>query len=167
MAQGASPFHWAVMDPFQLIAFIVFVAGGMILLGVPPMDAGLSIPDIHGGVSSHLYGRRYSLFRLGRFYGFFLWSVIAVTIFLGAWILPFGLSEVLAQRGDYFFLGLFELIWLLSKTLVLMLVISSVARIVPRGRVDHITDFSWKVLSPFALFSLIGSGLWIGLRALL
>lgn len=167
MAQGASPLTWTLFNPFQFLAFLVFVAGGMILLGVPPMDAGLSMADIHGGVASHLHGRRYSLFRFGRFYGFFLWSVITVTIFMGAWILPFGLSDFLSQSGRYLLLGFLELIWLLLKTIILMLLISSVARVVPRGRVDHITDFSWKVLSPFSLVALIGCGLWVGLRALL
>jgi NADH-quinone oxidoreductase subunit H len=166
-AQGASPFSWAVMNPFGLIAFVVFVTGGMILLGIPPMDAGLSVADIHGGVSSHLYGRRYSLFRIGRFYGFFLWSVIAAVVFLGAWTLPFGFSEALRESGNLGVLSFLELNWLLIKTFAQMLAVGSVARVVPRGRVDHITDFSWKVLSPFALFALIGSSLWIGLRDLL
>lgn len=164
--QGASPLTWTIMNPFQFLAFLVFITGGMILLGVPPMDAGVSMADIHGGVASHLHGRRYSLFRFGRFYGFFLWSVIGVTVFLGAWILPFGLSQVLASSGSNLLLGFLELIWLLIKTVLLMLVISSVARIVPRGRVDHITDFSWRVLSPFSLVALIGCSLWVGLRAL-
>lgn len=165
--QGAGPLDWAALSsPFQFVAFVVFVVSGMVLLGVPPMEAGLSVPDIHGGVSSQLSGRRLSLFRLGRFYGFFLWSVIAVVIFLGAWVLPFGFSARLLDNGNFGALQTLELVWLLGKTMLLMLVISGLARVNPRGRVDQITDFSWKVLSPFALFSLIGSALWAGWRAL-
>jgi len=165
--QGASPFSWTVANPFELIAFFAFVGGGMILLGIPPLDTGLSMPDIHGGVISSLYGKRYSLFRFSRFYGFFLWSVIAVTMFLGAWILPFGLSEILRLQERFILLGSLELLWILLKTVLLMLVVSSVAQVVPRGRVDHVTDFSWKVLSPFSLLALIGYTVWIGLRTFL
>lgn len=165
-SQGAGPLSWAVVNPFELLAFLVFVTSGLILLGIPPMDAGLSVPDIHGGVSSHLYGRRLSLFRLGRFYGFFLWSVIAVVIFLGAWILPFGLSTSLRESGQLGTLQLLELVWLLFKTFALMLAVVAVAKVSPRGRVDQITDFAWKVLSPFSLFALIGSGIWAAIAAI-
>lgn len=166
--QGASPLEWtAFSSPFQFVAFLVFVASGLVLLSIPPMDAGLSVADIHGGVSSHLYGRRLSMFRLGRFYGFFLWSVIAAVIFLGAWSLPFGLADTLRQSGHLGWLQLLELLWLLAKTFVVMLAVVAVARVNPRIRVDQVTDFSWRVLSPFALFALIGSGLWAGWRVLL
>ncbi len=84
-------------SPFQFLAFCVFLVSGLVLLGVAPLDGGLSTTDIHGGVSSHLHGRRLSFFRLGRFYGFFLWSVIAVVLFLGAWNLPFGIGEFLKE----------------------------------------------------------------------
>ncbi|MCM2322095.1 MAG: NADH-quinone oxidoreductase subunit H [Oligoflexia bacterium] len=162
-AQTASPLTWtALCDPFQFIAFVVFVLGGLVMLAVPPMDAALSTQDIHGGVSSHLFGRRLSLFRLGRFYGFFLWSVIAVVIFLGAWTLPFGLAELLREQGRLWLVLALEVGWLLAKTFVLMLLVISFARVSPRGRVDQVTDFSWKVLSPFALLALIGTALWSG-----
>jgi NADH:ubiquinone oxidoreductase subunit H len=40
-----------------------------------------------------------------------------------------------------------------------------VARVNPRSRVDQVTDFAWKVLSPFSLLALIGTVLWTGWRA--
>lgn len=166
LAQGASPFSWAIINPFEFIAFAVFIAGGMILLGVSPLDAGYSTSDIHGGVSAQLFGRRLTLFRFGRFYGFFLWCLIAVTIFLGAWNLPFGIAQKMSSDGHYLLLGVVELGWLLLKTFALVLLVVSVARVSPRGRADQVTDFSWKVLSPLSLFALIGVCLWVGLRSL-
>jgi NADH-quinone oxidoreductase subunit H len=165
-SQGFSPWHWTFMsNPFQAIAFVVFVLSGLILLAIPPLDGGLSMSDIHGGVSSHLHGRRLSLFRFGRFYGFFLWSVITVVLFLGAWILPSGIVESLKANGAYRFLAWIELIWLLAKTFLLMILIVWIARVNPRSRVDQITDFAWKVLSPFSLAALVGAGIWAGWRA--
>lgn len=165
--QGALPHDWtAFASPFLFIAFAVFVISGLVLLGVPPMDAGISAPDIHGGVSSHLSGRRLSLFRFGRFYGFFFWSVISVVIFLGAWQLPFGLSERLREWGSFGTLLALELFWILMKTFALMLLVISVSRVTPKSRVDQITDFTWKVLSPFSIFALVGTGLWVGWKVL-
>jgi NADH-quinone oxidoreductase subunit H len=60
--------HWAAFsNPFQFLAFAVFVVSGLVLLGVAPLDGGLSLPDLQGGVTSLLHGRRLSWFRLGRF----------------------------------------------------------------------------------------------------
>ncbi len=166
--QGASPLSWTAFSgfPFELVAFVVFVVSGLVLLGVPPMDGGLSTVDIHGGVASDLSGRRLTLFRLGRFYGFFLWCLISTVLFLGAWNLPFGVAEALREKGDYAFLEILELTWLLLKTFALMTLVILIARVNPRGRVDQTTDFAWRVLSPFALAALIGAGLWAGWRTL-
>jgi NADH-quinone oxidoreductase subunit H len=166
--QGASPLHWtATTNPFQFIAFIVFVASGLVMLSVPPMDGGLSVMDLHGGVSSDLSGRRLSLFRLGRFYGLFLWSQISVVLFLGAWTLPPWIAEHVSDAGSHVQQEVLELVWLLAKTYALMVLLILFARVNPRARVDQTTDFSWKVLSPFSLGALIGAALWAGWRAFL
>ena len=167
-SQGFSPWAWSCFsNPFQPIAFVVFVMSGLVLLAVPPLDGALSTADIHGGVVSHLSGRRLSLFRFGRFYSFFFWSVITVVLFLGAWVLPEGLVSALRNNGALPLLSLLELIWLLLKTVFLMSLIVWIACVNPRSRVDQITNFTWNVLSPFSLFALVGSGIWVGWKAFL
>jgi NADH-quinone oxidoreductase subunit H len=166
-AQSASPLSWAAFsNPFQLAAFLVFVVSGLIALGVAPMDGAHSSQDIHGGVSSHLHGRRLTLFRLSRFYGFFLWSVIAVVLFLGAWNLPDFAERALRESESWELLQFLEALALLTKTFLLMLVVVWVSRVNPRARVDQLTDFAWTVLSPAALAALVGATLWAGWRAL-
>ncbi len=165
-SQGSSPLHWTLTaNPFQCLAFVIFTLSGLIILGIPPFDAALSTSDIQGGVASRLYGRRLSLFRLGRFYGFFLWSVISVVLFLGAWVLPPQIADALKENQSWQLLQVCELVWLLSKAFFLMLVIVWVARVSPRARVDQTTDLSWKILSPGALFALVGAGICAGWRA--
>ena len=134
------------------------------MLAIPPLDGGLSQSDIHGGVSSYLHGRRLSLFQLGRFYGFFFWSVIAVVLFLGAWNLPRGIIDLLKDRESFILLSFLELLCLLVKTFFLMLLVIWVARVNTKARVDQITIFAWKVLSPFSLVALMGASLWASWR---
>lgn len=166
-SQGSSPLGWAATtNPFQLLAFLVFMMSGLVLLNISPLDGGLSVPDIHGGVSSRLNGRRFSLFYLGRFYGFFLWSVIASVLFLGAWNLPEFVVEGLQGGGGEGVLPFLELAALLVKAFLLMIVVIWVARVNPRERSDQITDFSWKVLSPASLVALAGAAVWAGLRGM-
>lgn len=166
-AQGAAPWSWTlVANPFQFVGFMVFLTSGLVLLGVPPLNGGLSLNDIHGGVSSHLQGRRLSLFRLGRFYGFFLWCVIAVVLFLGGWNLPEFVVVALKEAESLRMLQIVELLVLLAKTYVLMLLIVWLAQSNPQVRSDQITDLSWRVLSPLSLFALAGAACWAGWSAL-
>ncbi len=165
--QGFSPLSWTVFsNPFQTIACLVFVTSGLVLSATPPLDGGLSMSDIHGGVASQLHGRKYSLYRFGRFYVFFLWSVITVVLFLGAWILPLEVSRFLSDKGANRILSILELILLLFKTFAVMLTVIWIARVNPRSRVDQITSLAWKVLSPFSLIALVGASLWMGWRNL-
>lgn len=144
---------------FQFTAFVVFVVSGLIMLGVPPMDSWVSISDIHGGVGSRLSGRQLILFRFGRVYSFFAWSLISVVLFLGGWVLPSRLTNILSDNEAYVSLQILEATCLLAKTFLLMLLILWIAKVNPRNRIDQVTDFAWKVLSPFSLFALIGAGL--------
>lgn len=163
LSQGSSPLHWHLTaNPFQLMAFTVFMLSGLVLLGIAPFDGGLSTADIQGGVTSSLYGRRLSLFKLGRFYGFFLWSVIAVVLFLGAWNLPPSIKETFLDNESWQLLQIAELACVTIKTFGLMLCIVWAARVTPRGRVDQVTDFAWKILSPLALVALVGASFCAG-----
>ncbi len=89
-----------------------------------------------------------------------------MVLFLGAWILPSGIFSALKEAEAYGVIQIMELMLLLAKTFVLMLVVVWVARVNPRSRADQVTDFSWKVLSPFSLAALIGAGFWAGWRAM-
>ncbi len=123
--------------------------------------------DLQGGVTGNLSGRRLSLFQLGRFYGFFFWSVVSTVLFLGAWNLPPQLIAFLREQDAQKAIAFFELIWLLGKSVFLMLLLVWLARVNPKSRVDQVTDFSWKVLSPFSLISLVGASLWAGWKTIL
>jgi NADH:ubiquinone oxidoreductase subunit H len=57
-----------------------------------------------------------------------------------------------------------ELITVLIKSYLLMITVNLIAKVNPRARVDQVTDFSWKVLSPAALLSVIFCAIWISGR---
>jgi NADH-quinone oxidoreductase subunit H len=161
-AQGPFPFSWMIFrNPFEWIAFFVFVVSGLILFSTAPMDTGFDRVDVVGGFTSSLFARKRTLFNFGRFYGFFLWTVLASALFLGGWNLPEEIKQSLQESGDPLLISALELFVILSKSFSLMLVVNLIMKVNPRGRVDQITDFSWRVLSPAALFAAMGSALWI------
>lgn len=166
-AQGAAPYLWtAFSSPFEFMAFGIFVVSGLVIIGIAPLDGGLAVPDIHGGVSAHIFGRRLGMFKLSRFYGFFLWALIASVLFLGGWSLPQMLTDSLRDSESWRWLEVLELIVLLLKTFAIMITVFLVAGVTPRIRADQITDLAWKVLSPFALVALAGSAIWMSWGAL-
>ena len=162
MAQGAFPFSWIIFrNPFEWIAFFVFIVSGLILFSTAPMDTGIERIDVVGGFTSSLYARRRSLFNFGRFYGFFLWMTIASALFLGGWNIPEDMKQNLLDSGNSLIASLLELSVILGKSFLLMITVNLIMKVNPRGRVDQITDFSWRVLSPAALIAAMGSAIWI------
>ncbi|MBL7715887.1 MAG: NADH-quinone oxidoreductase subunit H [Bdellovibrionales bacterium] len=160
-SQGAGILAWGVFDsPFEPISFFCFLASGLVVMGIAPFDGGLSVQDIHGGVSSHLHGTQLALFRLGRHYGFFLWATITAVLFLGGWEVPDGVQAWLTENTSGFAIQMVESVLLLMKTFGLMIFVSILARVTPRIRSDQITDLSWKVLSPLSLAALAGTAIW-------
>ena len=158
-SQGFSPVHWAVFsNPFQFLACLIFLMSGLVLLGSQAADSGMT---------TQLTGFRGSVFRLGRYYAFFLWAIITTTLFLGAWKIPLRLSSAFHENSSLSLLKATELAVLLVKAYFLMFVISWMNKSNPQGRVDQVTDFSWRILSPLALLALAGSGLWAGMKVLL
>ncbi len=144
-SQGFLPFFWtAFSSPFEFLAFLIFILSGMMLFAISPVD-------VDQECSSFMSGRILGFHKLAKYYGYFLWCLVTVAVFLGAWNLPAGL------QGETFL----EVVWILSKVFFLMLLVHVVARSNPVGRVDQTTDFSWRVLSPFSLVALIGSSIWI------
>jgi NADH-quinone oxidoreductase subunit H len=167
-SQGPFPFSWMIFrNPFEWIAFFVFVVSGLILFSAAPMDTGLDRVDVLGGFTSSLFARKRTLFNFGRFYGFFLWTVIASALFLGGWNIPEEMKQSLRESGNSALVSALELFVILSKSFFLMIVVNLITKVSPSGRVDQITDFSWRVLSPAALFAAMGSALWVCGRGLL
>jgi NADH-quinone oxidoreductase subunit H len=167
-AQGAFPFSWIIFrNPFEWIAFFVFIVSGLILFSTAPMDSGFDRVDIVGGFTSSLFARKRTLYNFGRFYGFFLWTVIASALFLGGWNIPEELKQNLQDSGSPVVIAALELSVILSKSFALMVIVNLITKVNPRGRVDQITDFSWRVLSPAALLAAMGSAVWICGRSLL
>lgn len=170
-AQGSGPLSWGLFSspPFQALAFLVFGVSGFVLFSLPPMTPSVETGELSGGAGANLDGRRQILLRFSRFYALFLWSAIAALLFLGGSAIPQAIEQglVSAGGGGAVAAQLLQMTTLLVKTFLLMFLSIWVARANPRARVEQVTDFSWRILSPLALIALIGTVLWSGGKALL
>ncbi len=160
--QGFGLSSWSLFSsPFMFISGFVFYLSGMVMLSLSPMDSSLRSFEIMGGISSQFYGRQLSLFKLGRFYALFFWTLVFTLVYLGAWNLPDAITTWLTEISTLM-LQLFQLLFILFKTFLILILVFWQSRVSPQLRVDQINDYAWKVLGPLSLFALIGEAIWCG-----
>ena len=164
--QAAMPFSWNIFtSPACFFAFFVFIGSCTLLFATPPLGVVDTNVGDGGSFKSQGTGRSFATHYLLRHYILFLWSTIAVTLFLGAWNIPDFLIKIL--EGSPKMLFIVESGVLIFKSHLLMLIIVLLNKTSPRLRVDQRTEFLWKKLTPLALGVFIFSILWEYGRALL
>ena len=93
---------------------------------------------------------RFAFFFLAEYANMFAVAAIASTLFLGGWHAPWPGPSILPGP-----------VWIVLKGLTLVFVQIWLRWTLPRLRVDQLMYVSWKVLTPFAFFNLIGTGVWM------
>jgi len=156
-SQGFWPLGWNAfrMFPFfHSLGLVVFLFSGLVVNGFYTNRILTTDVDFNVTLGGRLTGTSLMLFRFARFYGFFLWLLMGVVLYCGGWTVP----EILNDRLHGFpavlvALGVFVL---LVKISLLSIFTTLLSKASCKIRVDQATDFSWKVLSPLALFVLVG-----------
>jgi NADH:ubiquinone oxidoreductase subunit 1 (chain H) len=106
-----------------------------------PFDMGESDSELVTGNSTEYSGLRFGLFYLGLFGTIFLGSMMISTIYLGGYYGPF---------TNYI-----GFIWLIIKTLILVIISFTIWLSMPRVRIDKFINFGWKYLLPIAFVNLV------------
>src|ERR1044072_4328130 len=92
-----------------------------------------------------------ALFFLAAYINMFAVSMLATTLFLGGWNVPF--AEDIFGRGTFLF-GLVSAIGFLVKVIFFLFIYIWLRGTLPRFRFDQLMDFGWKILLPLALISI-------------
>ncbi len=148
-----------VQHPVLIIPFIVFFVAGLAESNRAPFDLPESESELIGGYSTEYSGFRWGIFMLAEYGMMLLLSILGVILFFGGWNSP------LPNVGS---LHLFQLtsgplwgvIWLLSKSSLLIFLQMWVRWTFPRLRVDQLMSLSWKYLTPISLVMLFVCGIW-------
>jgi NADH-quinone oxidoreductase subunit H len=123
-----------------LILFITSLAE----LGRSPFDLIEAESEIVAGFHIEYTGMKFGLFYAGELLHALTISAIISSLFLGGWRGPFA-EQVPILGPIYLFLKAFFLYW----------AIMWVKYTVPRLRIDHVLNLSWKFLTPLALVLII------------
>ena len=94
---------------------------------------------------------KFALFFLAEYINMFTVSMLATTLFLGGWNVPF--AEDIFGRGTFLF-GLVSAIGFLAKVIFFLFLYIWLRGTLPRFRFDQLMDFGWKILLPLAMLSI-------------
>ncbi len=129
----------------EVIGLLVFFISMIARASYSPFDMGESDSELVSGHSTEYSGMRFGMFYMGLFGSIFLSSMMVSLLYLGGYNGPFS-----SDAG---------FIFLLIKTVILVLVAFTVWLSVPRIRIDRFVNMGWKYLLPISILNLIIAGI--------
>jgi NADH-quinone oxidoreductase subunit H len=127
---------------FQPITFVIFLIALLAEINRSPFDMPEAEQELTAGYHTEYSGMKFAMFMLTEYTKMIVVSVIAATLFLGGYDIPFVENE-----------GWLGPVALFVKVLALLFGMVWVRATLPRFRYDRLMAFGWKILLPVALFS--------------
>jgi NADH-quinone oxidoreductase subunit H len=124
----------------QFVGFIIFLVAGFAETNRPPFDLPEAETELVGGYNTEYGGGRFASYFAAEYLNIVVVSAITATLFLGGWLLPFGIDP--PTWVDPFVV--------LAKTLILVFVFFWVRATLPRLRYDQLMSLGWKIFLPLA-----------------
>ncbi|MBP6550883.1 MAG: NADH-quinone oxidoreductase subunit NuoH [Flavobacterium sp.] len=129
-----------------LFAFCIYMIAGTAETNRAPFDLVEAESELGAGFHTEYSGMKFAYFFLAEFINMFIIAAIATTVFFGAYLSPFGITESIPLLGVF---------WFLAKTLVLIFLMMWFRWTFPRLRIDQLLVLEWKYLLPLNLMNLI------------
>jgi len=138
-------------NPFTFFAFFVYFICSLAEVNRTPFDIPEAESELVAGYHTEYSGMRFAFFYLAEYVNMIVVAGVAATLFLGGWSQALPVSWVPNQLipGPVMFT---------FKVLLLIFVQMWLRWALPRLRVDQLMYVCWKVMLPFALVLLLGSG---------
>ena len=124
----------------QFVGFLIFMVAGFAEANRTPFDLAEADAEIVGGYNTEYGGGRFASYYMAEYLNILVISGVAVTIFLGGWLLPFGIDPP----------GWVDPLVVLAKMFMVVLLFIWVRATLPRLRYDQLMSFGWKILLPLA-----------------
>ena len=129
-----------------IIAFMIYMIAGTAETNRAPFDMAEAESELGAGFHTEYSGMKFAYFFLAEFINMFIIASIATTVFFGAWLSPFGITESIPILGVF---------WFLAKTMVLVFLMMWFRWTFPRLRVDQLLTLEWKYLLPLNLMNIV------------
>jgi len=138
---------WYLFGP-QVIGFAIYIVAAQAELERVPFDIPEAEQEIVAGWLTEYSGRKLALFRLTRDVELVYISGLAAALFLG------GAGPIFEGIHPWMQM-LLSTFFFVVKTVVILLILSTIRALFARLRIDQMVDFSWKYLVPISLLQMI------------
>ncbi len=134
---------WYVIP--QLAGFLIFMVASFAETNRAPFDLVEADAELVGGYFTEYGGTPFVAYLFSEYMNMIVVSGIAVTLFLGGWMLPFGIHPP----------GWVDPIVVIVKILLLFTFFIWIRATLPRLRYDQLMSFGWKILLPLATLNML------------
>ena len=124
----------------QFFGFLVFLVAGFAETNRAPFDLTEADAELVGGYNTEFGGGRFASYYFAEYLNVLVVSGIVTTVFLGGWLLPFGIHPP----------GFLDPIIVLFKMSLITFLFIWIRATLPRLRYDQLMSFGWKILLPLA-----------------
>jgi len=157
-SQQGGIMHWFWLPLLPL--FIVYWICAVAETNRSPFDVAEGESEIVAGFHVEYSGMAFAVFFLAEYANMILISLLASIMFLGGWLSPFDGYPALQQYISW----VPDIFWLLSKTVIFMLLFLWFRATFPRYRYDQIMRLGWKIFIPITLIWIVIESLAIQLH---
>src|SRR5687768_17729203 len=153
--------NWNIL--YQPVGFILYLISAIAETNRVPFDLPEAETELVAGFHTEYSSIKFLLFFNAEYINMITVSMLATTLFLGGWNVPF--AEALFGRGTLLF-GLISLLGFVAKIIFFLFLYIWIRGTLPRFRFDQLMDFGWKVLIPLAILNILVTAtvmfLWVG-----
>ncbi|HSK64561.1 MAG TPA: NADH-quinone oxidoreductase subunit NuoH, partial [Pyrinomonadaceae bacterium] len=146
---GWHGFRWFIF--FHPLGFVIYMIAAIAETNRIPFDLPEAETELVAGFHTEYSAMKFALFFLAEYINMFTVSMLATTLFLGGWNVPF--AEDIFGRGTFLF-GLVSAVGFLLKVIFFLFIYIWLRGTLPRFRFDQLMNFGWKFLLPAALLSI-------------
>ncbi len=129
----------------QFAGFLIFLIASFAETNRAPFDLVEADAELVGGYFTEYGGTPFVAYLFSEYANMFVVSGIAVTVFFGGWMMPFGIHPP----------GWLDPIIVLAKMMVFVTFFIWIRATLPRLRYDQLMSFGWKILLPLATLNLL------------
>jgi NADH-quinone oxidoreductase subunit H len=135
----------------QFAGFLIFLTASFAETNRAPFDLVEADAELVGGYFTEYGGTAFVAYLFAEYTNMIVVSGVTVTLFLGGWLLPFGIHPP----------GWVDPFVVLAKMLVIITLFIWVRATLPRLRYDQLMSFGWKILLPLATVNLLVTAIFV------
>jgi NADH-quinone oxidoreductase subunit H len=149
---------------FQPLGFMIYLVSALGETNRAPFDLPEAESELVAGYHTEYSGFRWALFFMAEYSAMIITAAVAVTLFLGGWMLPgvtgtsfFGLFGPIQNPTVH---TIFSILVFAAKIMVVIYAYMWFRWTWPRYRYDQLMELGWKWMIPAGLANIVLTGVW-------